>query len=119
MVNIVGSYDMRLTATDSTISMTNCTTASTMRLDLTNCNTTLETVDYTELLIQGSGGELRYDDTAIAYLFRYDISSEGGSLNLNGIDQELPSYTANLSGEDFHSMSLHMTGTKLTILCSG
>ncbi len=119
MDDLVGAYDMRLTAKNSTIKLENCTTKSTLRLSLTNCDTTMKTVDYTETLVEGSGGTLHYDDTSISYLFRYDISSEGGSLNLNGIDQEIPSYTANLSGEDYHSLSIAMTGTKLTILCNG
>jgi hypothetical protein len=76
-------------------------------------------VDYTETIVEGSLGSFLYDDTSISYLFRYDISSEGGSLNLNGVDQTLPNYTANQAGEDYHSFLLSMTGTKLTIRCNG
>ncbi len=119
MQNITGSYDMRLTATNSKIEMQNCQTDSTLRLTLDKCDTVLDAVDFKENLIKGSGGTLSYDDTAIAYLFRYDISSEGGSLNLNGVDQEFASYTANLSGEDYHSLSITMIGTKLTVRCNG
>ena len=117
--NIVGAYDMRLTAKNSTVKLENCATESTLRLKLTGCDTTMIGVDYSETLVEGSGGSFTYDDTSISYLFRYDISSEGGSLNLNGVDQEIPSYTANLSGEDYHSLTLAMTGTKLTIRCNG
>ena len=117
--NIVGAYDMRLTAKNSAVKMENCSTESTLRLKLTKCDTTMIGVDYTETLIEGSGGTLTYDDTSISYLFRYNISSEGGSLNLNGIDQKVPSYAANLDGEDYHSLSVAMIGTKLTIRCNG
>ena len=110
---------MRLTAKNSTVKLENCATESTLRLKLTGCDTTMIGVDYSETLVEGSGGSFTYDDTSISYLFRYDISSEGGSLNLNGVDQEIPSYTANLSGEDYHSLTLAMTGTKLTIRCNG
>ena len=117
--NLNGEYDMRLEAKNSKVIMQNSTTKSTLRLTLDNCNTTLRGVDYNETLIKGDGGSLTYDDTSISYLFRYDISSEGGSLNLNGVDQLFPSYTANLSGQDYHSLSIAMVGTKLTILCNG
>ena len=117
--NLSGSYDMRLTAKNSKINMQNCRTESTLRLTLDKCQTTIAAVDFNETLIKGSGGTLSYDDTSIAYLFRYDISSEGGSLNLNGVDQEFPSYTANLSGEDYHSLSIAMVGTELTVRCNG
>lgn len=117
--NLVGFYDMRLTAKNSTVTMQNCTTQSTLRLKLEDCKTTLSAVDYTETIIEGSGGNLFYDDTAIAYLFRYDISSEGGSLNLNGVDQAVPTYLANQSMEDYHSLLIAMTGTKLQMVCNG
>ena len=117
--NLNGEYDMRLEAKNSKVVMQNSTTKSTLRLTLDNCKTTLDTVDYIEMLVKGSGGELFYNDTAIAYLFRYDIRSEGGSLNLNGVDQSIALYQANLSGTDYHSMALDMTGTKLVVHCNG
>ncbi|MBE6671909.1 MAG: hypothetical protein E7599_00100 [Ruminococcaceae bacterium] len=117
--NINGAYDMRLEAKSSTVTMKNCSTESTLRLTLDKCKTVLDTVDYIETLIKGSGGELTYNDTAIPYLFRYDIRSEGGSLNLNGVDQSSAIFQANLSGSDYHSLSLDMTGTKLTVYCNG
>lgn len=117
--NLNGEYDMRLEATNSNVTMKNCSTKSTMRLTLNDSKTNLETVDYIEMMILGSGGELNYNDTAIPYLFRYDVRSEGGSLNLNGVDQSAAIFQANLSGTDYHSLSLDMTGTKLIFLCNG